>query len=351
MVALSGGVDSAVSACLLMEQGYAVTGMHMRTGYGWRSTSTCDKIAERAMRDAEGVAKQLGIAFEVVDLSKQFEEIIEYFVSEYANGRTPNPCIKCNMKVKFGAILEYAKNSGVDFLATGHYARLTQEAGVVWLRRGVDPVKDQSYFLFAVASDALGSVLFPVGGLSKNQVRAEAARFDLHVEERPDSMEVCFAPDSDYVRVIKERTPEVFRTGNVVDGEGKVIGTHNGVANFTIGQRRGLGIAAGQPVYVSQLDSTTNTVVLDNKNALYSRSLLAEEAVFPDSGPTEPIRCTAKIRYQAKDAWCTAVCPSPGMLRVDFDEPQLAITPGQAVVLYHEDTVLGGGWIRQCIRE
>ncbi len=355
VVAMSGGVDSSVSACLLCEQRYDVIGLFMRVGAelpeppacaspgAARPHQGCCSAADAA--DARFVAGQLGIPFYALNFKDDFDRIIDYFADEYLNGRTPNPCVQCNTWLKFGKLIDYADAVGAEFVATGHYARITRRDGRTFLRRGRDEQKDQSYFLFGVRPETLERAMFPVGNLTKTQVRAEAQRFNLPVTDKPDSVEICFAPDRDYARVVHARRPQAFQAGEVVDTAGRVLGTHDGIANFTIGQRRGLGIAAGRPVYVTSLDVANNRVVLGERADLLSRSLVANEANFFCPPPVEPIRCAAKIRYQHAAAPCSAHVDDAGLLHVVFDEPQSAVTPGQAVVLYEDDTLLGGGWI------
>jgi tRNA-specific 2-thiouridylase len=386
---MSGGVDSSVSACLLKEQGYDVMGLFMRVGAerpeepacaaesagAGSLPGTCDAALpgptvttsalprgaaalERTHQgccsasdaaDARFVAGMLGIPFYALNFKADFDRIIEYFADEYQHGRTPNPCVQCNNWLKFGKLVEYADAIGADYVATGHYARIHRDGGRVILRQGRDRRKDQSYFLYGVHPDMLRRAMFPVGDLEKDQVRAEAERFNLPVRNKPDSVEICFVPDRDYARVVRERRPEAFVPGDVVDAEGRVLGRHEGLANFTIGQRRGLGIAAGKPVYVTQLDVLNNTVVLAEREALLGKSLIATDPNWFCDPPAEPIRCEAKIRYQHAQAPCTARVLDDGRLQVDFDAPQSAITPGQAVVLYQGDLVLGGAWIEQSI--
>ncbi len=348
LVAMSGGVDSSVSAALLAEQGYDVTGVFMRVGMKLPSedneqTKGC--CSESDAEDAVSVAKLLGIPLQIIDFKADFERIIEYFVNDYVNGRTPNPCVRCNNWMKFGKLVELADSVGAEHFATGHYVRVDRQGERVKLLRGLDHRKDQSYFLFGVNREIFKRSFFPIGHLDKSEVRAEADRLGLPVTDKPDSVEICFVPDDDYARLVRERRPEAFAPGDVVDSSGKVLGKHQGIINFTLGQRRGLGIAMGKPAYVTRLDPRTNTVVLGPREELMKRSLAAGDiSLFIDS-PTSPIRCTAKIRYQHKDAPCTAWVEPDGSLRVDFEEPQSAITPGQAVVLYDGELVLGGGWI------
>lgn len=359
---MSGGVDSSVAACLLTEQGYDVLGLFMRVGaevpepvtFGTTGATTtgrshqgCCSASDAA--DARFVAGKLGIPFYALNFKADFERIIDYFADEYVSGRTPNPCVQCNTWLKFGKLIDYADAIGAEFVATGHYARLDRSGGRVRLRRGVDERKDQSYFLFGVDSARLARAMFPVGDLQKDQVRETARRFGLPISEKPDSVEICFAPDRDYARVVRDRRPQAFRPGLVLDTEGKVLGDHGGVAGYTIGQRRGLGIAADRPRYVTALNVLDNTVVLGDREDLLASSLIARSPNLLFDMPADGIRCRAKIRYQHQAAECRVRLIEPDVLRVDFDQPQTAITPGQAVVLYDEDVVLGGGWIEQAV--
>jgi tRNA-specific 2-thiouridylase len=284
----------------------------------------------------------LGIPFYPLNFEREFDSLIDYFTAEYARGRTPNPCVVCNDKLKFGRLIAYADAVGADFIATGHYARVQASR----LLRAVDRHKDQSYVLFGIERAILDRLVFPIGELTKPQVRAIAKRYDLPNREKPDSVEICFVPDRDYARVVRERRPEVFAEGDVVNRSGEVLGRHNGLANYTIGQRRGLGIAVGRPVYVTHLDVESNTVTLGDADDLLERELIADRVNYLVDAPTGAFRAEAKIRYlhSAAPAW---VYPLPGCAaRIAFDQPQRAVTPGQAVVLYDDDVVLGGGWIR-----
>ncbi len=359
LVAMSGGVDSSVTACLLRERGYDVMGLFMRVGAEMpdeacatdglkapaRSHQGCCSAADAA--DARFVAGMLDIPFYALNFKADFDRIIDYFADEYTRGRTPNPCVQCNNWLKFGKLVEYADAIGADYVATGHYARIRREGDRMLLARGRDHRKDQSYFLYGVAPDMLRRAAFPIGDLEKDEVRALARRFKLPVVDKPDSVEICFVPDRDYARVVRARRPEAFVPGDVIDASGAVLGQHEGIANYTIGQRRGLGIAAGKPVYVTALNVLDNTVTLGERADLLSAGLTAVEPNFFIDPPVEPIRCAAKIRYQHSPADCTARVTPEGRLTVAFDTPQSAVTPGQAVVLYAGETVIGGGWIER----
>ncbi len=354
VVAMSGGVDSSVAACLLREQGYDVIGLFMRSGVKApphprsddgppaRPHQGCCSASDAA--DARFVAGLLGVPFYALDFESAFDEIMDYFADEYARGRTPNPCILCNNRLKFGRLFQYAEAVGARYVATGHYAQIATRDGRTVLCRGADRSKDQSYVLFGLARDDLDRVLFPVGSMQKDEVRAAADRFGLPVTHKPDSVEICFVPDQDYARVVRERRPDAFSPGDVVDTDGNVVGRHKGIPHYTVGQRRGLGIAAGKPIYVTRVDVESNTVTVGEGDELQRRTLHAERTRWLVDIPSR-FRATAKIRYLHRDAPVTVVRGSSDTAVVTFDEPQRAVTPGQAVVFYDDEVVLGGGWI------
>jgi tRNA-specific 2-thiouridylase len=352
-VAMSGGVDSSVAACLLREQGYDVIGLFMRVGThapaddaatpAWRSHQGCCSAGDAA--DARLVAGKLNIPFYALNFERDFKGIIDYFVDEYRSGRTPNPCVVCNSSLKFGRLLEYADAVGADFIATGHYARIETRDGRRRLCQGVDRRKDQSYVLFGLDRTVLDRALLPVGGMTKDQVRQKAARLGLPVCEKPDSVEICFVPDRDYARLVRQRRPEAFRPGDVLDQQGNVLGRHQGIAHFTIGQRRGLGIAVGHPVYVTRLNVLDNTVTLGARDALLRRSFQVRRLNLLDQPPSPKFRARVRIRYHHQAAPATIELQHDDCAAVTFDEPQSAVTPGQASVFYDGDAVIGGGWI------
>jgi tRNA-specific 2-thiouridylase len=251
--------------------------------------------------------------------------------------------------LKFGKILEYADSVNADVVATGHYARIGRRQGRAILQRAVDRRKDQSYVLFGLQRSVLERVLFPLGGLTKEAVREEARRFGLPVSDKPDSVEICFVPDGDYASVVAARRPEAFRPGPVMDSTGKVVGEHRGIGHYTVGQRRGLGIAFGLPIYVTSVDADSNTVFVGTRDQLLKRGFIADQVNWLIEPPTRPVRVRAKIRYQHEPAPAIVECPAPQLIRVVFDEPQSAITPGQSVVLYDGDDCLGGGWIQRTL--
>jgi len=380
LVAMSGGVDSSVAAAMLRRDGYEVVGCFMRLGSpGERldeltpadaATTTnvplkighqgCCSIADAA--DAREVAAQLDIPFYVCNFKKDFGRIIDYFVDEYASGRTPNPCVRCNDWLKFGKLHDYAKQIGADFVASGHYARIERHGDGFRMLRGFDVSKDQSYVLFGVPREQLGSMMFPVGGMPKAQVRDLAREFGLPVFDKPDSQEICFVPDNDYAGLVERRRPDLVQDGDIVDESGKILGTHKGQHRFTIGQRRGVSVSLGYPIYVVGRDPAANRVVVGGKESLLSSSCIAAEANWLIEEPRPGLRLSvlAKYRYNtpAVEATVEALSsdgstrepPSPsgrsGRFVVRFKEPQSAVAPGQAVVLYdHSGAVFGGGWI------
>jgi len=359
---MSGGVDSSVAASLLVEQGYDVMGLFMRVGAselheapdtpedrGGRPHQGCCSAADAA--DARFVAGMLGIPFYALNFQADFDRIIDYFAAEYARGRTPNPCVVCNDRLKFGKVADYADAVGAKWIATGHYARIATRGGRRVLCRGRDERKDQSYVLFGLGPSILDRALFPIGELTKAEVRRIAADRGFPNHDKPDSVEICFVPDRDYARVVKVRRPEVFKAGAVVDEGGRVLGEHRGIAHYTIGQRRGLGIATGTPIYVTQVHADENTVVVGSYDALLAPGLLADRANFSGGVDVDVFRAEVKIRYLHRAAAATVYRLDGGRVRVVFDSPQRAVTPGQAVVFYDGDIVLGGAWIEREERE
>jgi tRNA-specific 2-thiouridylase len=359
VLAMSGGVDSSASAVLLKEQGYDVIGLFMRTGAHSAKVAHADTRPDNKKGccsaidagDARRVADKLDIPFYALDFEREFDRIIDYFADEYLAGRTPNPCIVCNNWLKFGKLWAFGKQLGADFIATGHYARIVKsEDGSPQLHRGADPEKDQAYVLHGIRRNILSHLLFPVGGYRKQEIRDIARRADLPVADKPDSVEICFVPDGDHARLIRERRPALATAGNVVDPDGNVLGEHDGYERFTIGQRKGLGIATDRKRFVLEIVPKTNTVVLGDRVDLLSSALVASKVnwlIDPPMG--EPLVCTAKIRYRHTAAPATVFALSDQGARVEFAEPQSAVTPGQAVVFYHGDHVLGGGWIDEAV--
>jgi len=350
VVAMSGGVDSSVAACLLHEQGYEVIGLFMRTGVeepggdgAGRPVRGCCGAQDAA--DARSVAGRLGVPFFALNFREAFEELIEQFVAEYRRGRTPNPCVLCNERLKFGRLADYARAAGADFIATGHYARVLPAEDGPGLFRGVDRAKDQSYVLFGIGRETLARTLLPLGGMTKAEVRACARRFGLTLSAKPESQDICFVPDGDYAGLVRRRCPEAFAEGPVLDVQGRRIGRHAGLPNYTIGQRRGLGLALGEPCYVVAIDPARNALTVGPRSALAGTRLTASGMRWLIPPPTEPFRALAQIRYAHQASPAVVEPLGPDGARVAFDQPQAAITPGQAVVLYRQDMVLGGGWI------
>lgn len=346
---MSGGVDSSVAAYLLKEQGYDVVGLFMRMGVEFPAACTtertCCSAADAA--DARRVADQLGIPFYVLNFKDEFERIIVYFCDEYNRGRTPNPCVLCNRDLKFGKLFQYAQEIGAEYVATGHYARIVEKDGERFLQKGVDRRKDQSYVLFTIRKADLARILFPVGDLKKDEVRAIARKLNLKVKNKLESQDICFVPDKDYRTLLKERTPDKIVGGLIRDTEGNVLGTHEGYQFFTLGQRKGLKIAAGKPIYVQRIDAETHDVIVSTNRKLYTRGLYAEEVNWlaePDFDDEGFCRCKATIRYSQppRAAWITK---EGDRVLVKFKYKVRAVTPGQAAVFYKGETVLGGGWI------
>jgi tRNA-uridine 2-sulfurtransferase len=363
VVAMSGGVDSSVAAALLLREGYDVIGVFMRLGspkgvesHGEEGEQTsgkhkqgCCSVLDAA--DARRVAGMLDIPFYVLNFEDDFGRVIDYFVSEYNRGRTPNPCVRCNDWLKFGRLAQYAKAVGADYVASGHYARVGMDpiTGKKALLRGLDHRKDQSYVLFGMNGDAIEHTLLPIGGYEKSAVRAIAEELKLPVFNKPDSQEICFVPNQDYAGLVRRRSPDTFRAGELVNNAGKVIGTHEGHQHFTIGQRKGVGLALGYPIYVVDIDPAQNRITMGEKDQLLRSGLIARQInLLGDrlkNAGRDGLRCSAKIRYNHDPQPAVATLNGDDEIRVRFDTPQSAITPGQAVVLYDGDVVLGGGWI------
>jgi tRNA-specific 2-thiouridylase len=347
---MSGGVDSSVAAHLLKQQGHEVIGLFMRTGAHSedleRRAKTCCSATDAI--DAQRVADALDIPFYALDFERDFARIMDQFADEYVAGRTPNPCVLCNIWLKFGKLWAYGKQVGADYVATGHYAQIARDAnGNPRVARAVDRSKDQSYVLFGLRRELLENVLFPVGGFPKAEIRAIARELGLPVHDKPDSQEICFVPDDDYRGFVRSRRPDLDTSGTIVDEEGTVLAEHSGIEGFTIGQRRGLGIAAGSPIYVVQIEPATNTVTVGPRPSLEKRGLLATRFNWQVDPPDAPTACLAQIRARHQAVPAT-VDPLPDhRARVVFDAPQSAVTPGQVVTLYDGDFVLGGGWIER----
>jgi tRNA-uridine 2-sulfurtransferase len=355
VLAMSGGVDSSVSAYLLKEQGYDVIGLFMRTGVHGADDSRADRkkgcCSAIDAGDGRRVADRLDIPFYALDFEQEFDRIIDYFADEYLAGRTPNPCVVCNNWLKFGKLWSFGKQLDADFIATGHYAQVIQSDGGFELHRGVDPEKDQSYVLHGIRRSILPHLLFPIGGMRKEQVRQIARELGLSVADKPDSVEICFVPDNDHARLIRERRPQLQTAGNFVDRDGQVLAEHDGIERFTIGQRKGLGYAAGSRRYVLEIVPETNDVVLGDHDDLLAGGLRASKVNWlTDGPPAQPSRCSVKIRYRHAGAPSVVTALPDGQAEVHFDEAQVAITPGQAVVFYDGPRVLGGGWIEEAVK-
>jgi tRNA-uridine 2-sulfurtransferase len=340
-VAMSGGVDSSVTAALLLEQGHDVTGVTMQLWPSSDDEGGCCSVS--AVRDARRVCDLLGIPHYSLNYRDAFErEVVTPFADEYAVGRTPNPCIRCNDRLKFADLLAKVSAQGAEFLATGHYARIVRDGhGVPWLGRGLDPSKDQSYFLYRLTRPQMEHTLFPVGELIKSDVRAAAERLRLHVAEKPDSQEVCFATAGEHASVVGARRPEALTAGKIVDLHGTVLGEHEGVANYTVGQRKGLGVAAQEPLYVLRVEAHDRRIVVGPKSALRVTSIVADDVVWHG---TAKEAVTAVVRYRM--APVEAVARFDGeTLSVGFTSSLEGVSPGQAVVCYQGDTCIGGGTI------
>lgn len=352
VIGMSGGVDSSVAAYLLKQKGYDVIGVTMQI---WQEEA--DNIQEEnggccglsAVHDARRVADQLEIPYYVMNFRKEFKEnVIDYFVHEYLEARTPNPCIACNRYVKWEALLKRSLDIGADYIATGHYARVIQlPNGRYTLKQSVTQAKDQTYALFNLTQDQLSHTLMPVGDYSKDQIRKIAEEIHLMVANKPDSQEICFVPDDDYANFIKEETGTEIPEGNFVDLDGNILGRHKGIIHYTIGQRKGLGISMGHPIYVKEIRTDTNEVILANEEkSIFSTVLTADNINYMGAEKFEPgMEMTGKIRYSHKGEKCVVKACEDGKITLEFANPVRAVTPGQAVVLYDGDYVLGGGII------
>jgi tRNA-specific 2-thiouridylase len=352
VVAMSGGVDSSVTAALLREQGHDVIGVSMQVWDYSRFTAAdgekfgaCCSLDD--IHDARRVAEQIGIPFYVVNFEEEFQRlVIDDFIAEYFRGRTPNPCVRCNQLIKFDLLLRKAGDLAADFLATGHYVRSIQDdRGRLHLLRGVDEGKDQSYFLFTLTQEQLKSTLFPLGGMTKQEVRALASRYGLRVAEKGESQEICFIPDDDYVRFLEESAGTGRMSGNIVDRRGRQLGRHEGTYRYTVGQRKGLGVAYPHPLYVLGVDAVRKEVIVGGKEELAADGLVAANMNWIVPTPESHFDATCKVRYRQKQIPCR-ITPLPGdLVEVRFHKGEKAITPGQAVVFYDGEEVLGGGWI------
>ena len=341
LIGMSGGVDSSVAVYLTMQAGYTCIGGTMLLHDG----------AEASVPDAKAVADRLGIPFHVFDLSQKFRElVIADFIGCYERGLTPNPCIVCNRHLKFGIFLDIAREMGCDHVVTGHYAQITEENGRFLLKKAADEAKDQTYFLYTLTQDQLAHTLFPLGSLTKAEAREIAQAQGFINAKKQDSQDICFVPDGDYLAFMQGYTGKQYQSGNYLDLQGNVVGKHKGAVGYTLGQRKGLGLAMGAPVYVCAKDMAANTVTVGPNEALFHTALRANDWNWISiPALTEPIRVMAKARSRMKEEPATVYPEENGSARVVFDTPQRAITPGQAVVLYDGDTVVGGGTITEVL--
>jgi len=358
VVAMSGGVDSSVAAALIQQEGYEVIGVSMQI---WPSREQ-DKEEDNfgvccglsAIEDAREVAYKLGIPHYAMDFRDIFEQkVITDFCRKYSLGRTPNPCIRCNRYIKFDALLNRAKGLGATLLATGHHARVEKDGASnrYLLKKGRDSRKDQSYVLYALTQEQLRYIRFPIGNFTKEQVRKIARELALPVAGKPESQEICFIPDDDYPKFLREYMPEAITPGTIVDEQGNILGKHLGIPFYTVGQRRGLGISAREPLYVIAIDPKENTIVVGNKERVYGDELIASDLNWIAIAELKhPIRAKAKIRYLHQEAEAKIIPLDADRVHVKFGEPQMAITPGQAVVFYDEDMVIGGGTIERSLK-
>lgn len=354
-MAMSGGVDSSVAAALLYEAGYDVIGISMLlAGSTEGKDGSCCSLDD--FQDARRVAEQLDIPYYVLNLKEEFrQQVIDVFTEEYLRGRTPNPCLLCNRDLKFDILWRRAQELGADYVATGHYARIVadQASGCYQLLRGRDEHKDQSYFLFTLTQEQLSRTLFPVGNLTKAQVRDKARTLGLQVAAKPESQEICFVPDKNYARFIEGRLPaDRFRPGEIVDAQGRVLGTHPGVQRFTVGQRRGLGLSGfARPLYVTSIDAAGAQVTVGPKEELVARGLIAHKVNWIEGVPAGEVRFGVRIRYRHPTITARARLSGGDTVQVFFEEGCPAVTPGQAAVFYHGEQVLGGGWIEKALLE
>ena len=351
LIAMSGGVDSSVSAYLMIQAGYRCMGANMRlhqdAGTGPARLHTC--CTRRDMEDAAEAAEQLGIPFEILVYSIEFQErVVDKFIRVYEAGGTPNPCIDCNRFLKFGRLLQDAQARGYNYVVTGHYARIDyDEPSGRWLmKKALDAGKDQTYFLYAMTQRQLAHTQFPLGGMEKRQVRELAERLGLANAEKHDSQDICFVPDGDYAAFMERSTGKTYPAGDFLDLEGRAVGRHKGAVRYTLGQRKGLGLAMDAPVYVCKKDMASNTVTVGPESALYTREVLVEDLNWISiENLTAPLRVGAKTRSRQPEQPAALYPEADGRVRIVFDQPQRAVTPGQAAVFYDEDTVVGGGTI------
>ena len=351
IVAMSGGVDSSVTALILNRQGYDCIGVTMKLfsndDIGVCQKNTCCSLDD--VEDARNIAYKLGMKYYVFNFSSKFEEtVINKFIHSYENGMTPNPCIDCNRYLKFDKLFQRAKELDYNFIATGHYAQIEySESRKRWiLKKAVDCDKDQSYVLYSLTQDQLEHTLFPLGKMTKTEVRDIAQKDGFVNAQKHDSQDICFVKDKNYADFIENYTGKSYLPGNFVDVDGNVLGTHKGIIHYTVGQRKGLGLSLKQPMYVCKVDPVNNTVVLTAHEGIYTKKLVAKDINFiATDNLFQKTRLKAKVRYRQKEQWATVIQIDSDIIEIEFDEPQRAITKGQAVVLYDEDIVVGGGTI------
>jgi tRNA-specific 2-thiouridylase len=340
---MSGGVDSSVAAALLKDQGYEVVGMTIRV--------KPDDDSSDDIQVAQSVAEKLGIAHHTVDCRELFSrKVVDHFCAEYGRGRTPNPCVRCNEHVKFAVLLDKARELGAEFIATGHYARIERdgESAKYQLKKGRDRGKDQSYFLYFLRQDSMGRVLLPLGGLKKEDVRNIARALGLASADREESQDVCFVARGDYRGFVGARMPQAGEPGPILDKQGKELGRHRGILSYTVGQRKGMGISAAEPLYVAGIDAERNAIIVGSKADVYGNELVASNLNWIEFDTLEqPIEVKAKIRYRHREGEAIVTPISSGDVNVTFAQPQMAITPGQSVVFYRGSIVVGGGTIER----
>lgn len=344
LVAMSGGVDSAVTALLLIQAGYDVEGITMQL---WGDFKSSDILDTNSLQ-ANAIAENIGFPHESVLLTEEFNScVVQHFINAYKNGETPNPCVECNKCLKFGCLLDIASERGFDYLATGHYAKIEKASnGDFLLKKASDEKKDQSYFLWSLSKKNLSKILFPLGSYTKDEVRDIARENGFSNADRGDSQDICFIPDGDYIKFLENYGNVEFKSGNFIDTNGNIIGRHEGIEKYTVGQRKGLGVAFGKPMFVNAKNATENTVTLSTDSELYKTNLTATRVnLLVNDSLEHKTRLEAKIRYRHTPAPCTVIRTDEDRFSVTFDTPQRAITKGQSLVLYDGDTVVGGGII------
>ena len=349
LIAMSGGVDSSVAAYLIKSQGYDCIGCTMKLydneDIGISHNRTCCSLDD--VEDARSVAYKIGMPYYVFNFKDGFrEKVIEKFVRCYESGDTPNPCIDCNRYMKFDKLYERARLLGCEYIATGHYARIEEYNGQYVLRKAIDETKDQSYVLYSLTQEQLAHTLFPLGSMRKTEVREIAEKNGFFNADKPDSQDICFVPNGKYAEFLEHYTGKAYPEGNFLSVDGAVLGKHKGIVRYTVGQHKGLGISSEEPLYVKEINTKENTVTLCKEQELYSKEVIVRDINWiAGEAPKGEIRCKAKVRYRQKEQWATVMLIGETTVKIVFDEPQRAITPGQAAVLYNGDIVLGGGTI------